>query len=195
MTAKILIIDGHPETDRQHYVHALAAAYQEGARAGHHEIRRIVVGDLNFPLLRSNADFLQGTPPEDIKTCQAHIKWANHLVVVYPLWLGCMPALLKAFFEQTLRPGFAFAQGAARGFPEKRLKGRTARIVVTMGMPSPVYRWFFRAHSVKSLERNIFHFCGISPTRVSLVGAVEAMSDDQRSKWMASMRRLGRAAA
>jgi len=195
MGARILVIDGHPEVGGRHYVNALAAAYEEGARAGHHEVRRIVPAELSFPLLRANADFLQGTAPQAIQACQNDIEWATHLVVVYPLWLGCMPALLKGFFEQTLRPGFAFSAGSARGLPKKRLKGRTARIVVTMGMPAPVYRWFFGAHSVKSLERNILHLCGIAPTRVSFVGAVETMSDDQRSKWLARMRRLGRAAA
>jgi hypothetical protein len=27
-----------------------------------------------------------------------------------------------------------------------------------MGMPAAVYRWFYRAHSLKSLERNILGF-------------------------------------
>src|SRR3546814_10287671 len=77
--------------------------------------------------------------------------WADHLVILYPLWLGDVPALLKGFLEQILRPGFAIDEGST-GMSAKLLTGRSARIIVTMGMPAPIYRLFFRAHSLKSLE-------------------------------------------
>jgi putative NADPH-quinone reductase len=105
-----------------------------------------------------------------------------------------MPASLKAFFEQVLRPGFAFGASAANRLPRKLLKGKSARIVVTMGMPTLFYRWYFRAHSLKSLERNILAFCGIDPIRASVVGMVDGMSDATRKRWLARMNEFGRAA-
>lgn len=117
----------------------------------------------------------------------------DHLVIVYPLWLGSMPALLKAFLEHVFRPGFAFEYGA-KGFPRKLLRGKSARIVVTMGMPAFFYRWYFGAHSLKSLERNILRFCGISPIRESLFGLVETATESTRHKWLQTMRKLGAAA-
>jgi putative NADPH-quinone reductase len=84
--------------------------------------------------------------------------------------------------------------GVGKGFPRKLLGGRCARIVVTMGMPGLFYRWYFRAHSVKSLERNILKFCGILPIRLSIVGSVEAMGAAGRGRWLARMQRLGRCA-
>jgi putative NADPH-quinone reductase len=104
-----------------------------------------------------------------------------------------MPALLKGFLEQTFRPGFAFATDA-RGPWSKRLKGRSARIVVTMGMPALAYRWYFGAHGLKSLERSILGFCGIRPIRASLFGRVEAADDRKRERWLARMRGHGRRA-
>ena len=86
---------------------------------------------------------------------QADIAWAEHLVLLFPLWLGDMPALVKGFLEQVARPGFAFKAEGSNPFAHKGLAGRSARVVVTMGMPALLYRWYFRAHSVKSLERNI----------------------------------------
>jgi putative NADPH-quinone reductase len=74
---------------------------------------------------------------------EVRVAWADHLVIIYPLWLGSMPGMLKSFFEQLLRPGFAFAPAAGRGMPRKLLKGRSARIIVTMGMPALFYRWYF----------------------------------------------------
>jgi putative NADPH-quinone reductase len=85
-------------------------------------------------------------------------------VIVYPLWLGTMPALLKGFLEQAFRPGFAF-DTKPKGLWNRRLKGGSARIVVTMGMPAFFYRVYYRAHSLKSLKRNILEFCGIDGSR------------------------------
>jgi putative NADPH-quinone reductase len=129
-------------------------------------------------------------PSDAVRACQQDIGWAGHLVIVYPLWLGAMPALLKAFFEQVFRPGFALPKGASP-MGKKLLKGRTGRIVVTMGMPALMYRWYFGAHSLKSLERSILGFCGIGPVRESLFGLVAAGGDAKHRKGLDTMRRLG----
>jgi putative NADPH-quinone reductase len=191
MSKRILIIDGHPDPRTGRYVHALAKAYAVGADVGGHEIRTLLVGDMDFPVLARNEDFRDERPPRPIGTAQEAIAWADHLVILYPLWLGSMPAKLKAFFEQVLRPGFAFAEARGKGLPKKLLKGKSARIVVTMGMPALFYRFVYRAHSLKSLEHNILAFCGIRPVRATLVGMVEGMSSARRMAWLAKMERLG----
>ena len=194
MSKRVLIIDGHPDAAAEHYVHALSTAYRDGARLGGHAVRGIVVSELQFPLLRSSEDFTSGTPNDVIRKCQEDLLWADHVVVLFPLWLGAMPALLKGFFEQVLRPGFAFAPAKGHGLPRKLLRGKSARIVVTMGMPALFYRWYFRAHSVKNLKRNVLAFCGLKPVRACLVGTVEAMSQSARGSWLTRMQRLGQRA-
>lgn len=192
MPRRILILDGHPDGDREHFVHALARAYSDGADSAGHQVRTIRVAELEFPLLRKNQDFLAGVPPSSIRDAQEKLLWAEHLVIFFPLWLGSMPALLKGFFEQLLRPGFAFATEERNRLPKKLLKGRSARIVVTMGMPALFYRWYYRAHSLKSLENNILAFCGFGPVRASVVGMVEAMGQARRTRWLARAQDLGR---
>lgn len=187
--ARIAIIDGHPDPDRTRFVHALADAYAAGAEAGIHEVRRIDVATLDFPILRSATEWRETEPATAIHRAQIDIRWADHLVILYPLWLGDMPALLKAFLEQVMRPGFAIDetvsdQGA------KLLCGRSARIIVTMGMPAPFYRFFYRAHSLKSLARNLLGFVGISPVRHSIIGSVET-GDGHREHWLDLIRQLG----
>ncbi len=102
-----------------------------------------------------------------------------------------MFSLVKGFLEQTFRPGFATSKVEKGRTWQRLLKGKSARIVVTMGMPAFFYRWFFRAHSLKSLERNILWFSGISPIRETLIGMVETGDDAGRKKWLAKMRDLG----
>ncbi len=189
---RILIVNGHPDPAGGHFDHALADAYAEGAAAAGHSVRQVDVARLDVPVLRNKRDFEHDAPPPDIRDAQQALLESDHLVLVYPLWLGTMPGLLKLFLEQLLRPGFAF-EYTDGGMPKKRLTGRSARVVVTMGMPALAYRWFYRAHSLKSLKRNILGFCGVAPIRTTLIGGVEALSDAGRSDRLDRLRALGRA--
>ncbi len=146
MARNILILNGHPDAASTGLCHALASAYEDGARSADNVVRRLDVAKLEFGLLHSEAAFEKDIPPPAIMAAQESTRWSNHLVLIFPLWLGDMPAVLKAFFEQALRPGFAFTYRPS-GFPIRHLAGRSAHIIVTMGMPALVYRWYFRARA------------------------------------------------
>lgn len=190
----ILIIQGHPDAAGGHLCHALAEAYAAGATGAGHEVRSIEVAKLRFDLMHSAAEFQSGAVPPDIASAQDKLLHAEHVVLVYPLWLGTMPAVLKGFLEQVLRPGFAFDYKGGGG-TRHHLKGRSARVVITMGMPALIYRFYFGAHSLKSLERNILKFVGIRPIRETLFGSVETASPERRASWIGRMQELGRRAA
>ena len=192
---RILLIQGRPDAVAPHLCHALSQAYAEGAVVAGHVVRQVDVAAIDFALLRSQHEWELGLLPASLKPAQADIGWAQHIVLFFPLWLGDMPALLKGFLEQVARPGFAFSTEGGNTFGRKGLTGRSARVVVTVGMPALVYRWYFRAHSVKSLERNILGFVGIAPVNETLVGHVEQLGGAGVAKWKARMRVLGAKAA
>jgi putative NADPH-quinone reductase len=194
MPRRVQLIQAHPDGSAPHLCHALAEAYAEGAAQAGHELRRVELARLDFPLLRSQQEWEEGPLPPVLQPAQDAIAWCEHLVIFFPLWLGDMPALLKAFLEQVARPGFAFKREAGKPLGRKGLGGRSARLVVTMGMPSLVYRFYFRAHSVKSLERNVLGFVGIAPVDETLIGSVEAMEPAARQRWLTKLGNLGREA-
>lgn len=194
MGKRVLIIDGHPDSHAAHYLHALSTAYRDGAIAGGHTVRSIIVSELPFALLRTKEDFETGAPAGPIRDCQEALSWANHVVILFPLWLGSMPALLKGFFEQLLRPGFAFAAGAPGRPGAQLLAGKSARVIITMGMPALFYRWYYRAHSLKALKRNVLGACGISPVRACVIGSVESLGQAARGNWLSRVQQLGRRA-
>lgn len=134
MAKKILILQGHPDPAGGRLCHALADAYAEGARGAGHEVKQLSVASIDFPLLRTQSEFEHSPVPPALEQAKDALLAADHLVIIFPLWLGTMPALLKAFLEQVMRPSVAFAY-TDEGFPKKLLAGRSARIVVTMGMP------------------------------------------------------------
>jgi putative NADPH-quinone reductase len=188
MKRRIVVIDGHPDPDRARLIHALADRYAKGALSWEHEVRRIDLATMEIPILRSRDEWARRQPPPAIVDAQASIAWADHIVFLYPLWLGDMPALLKAFLEQVMRPGFALNDQASLG--GGLLRGKSATVVVTMGMPAAFYALWFRSHSVKSLERNILRFVGIRPVHHILYGAVE-QDAAKRERWLDNMFVLG----
>lgn len=190
----ILLIQGHPDASQDHLCHTLADAYALGAEAGGHTVRYSIVAQLDFPLLRNQRDWDSAEAPAGLRQTQEDIRWAQHLVLVYPLWLGDMPALLKGFLEQVARPGFAFARDKLTPLARKPLAGRSARLIVTMGMPTLAYRWYFRAHSVKTLKRNLLRFVGIAPVHETLISLSGSPDAGMIADWVGKMEQLGREA-
>jgi putative NADPH-quinone reductase len=194
MGKRILLLQGHPDGVGHHLCHALARAYEKGAVDAGHDVRQVNIAALDFPLLRSQQEWEHGKLPAALLPAQQDIHWAEHLVLFFPLWLGDMPALVKGFLEQVARPGFAFDYDDKNPFGKKGLTGRSARVVVTMGMPALVYRWFYRAHSVKSLERNILGFVGFSPINETLIGMAGNMKKADAQQWLTKLEKLGTSA-
>lgn len=195
MRKSIAIIQGHPDGAGNHLCHALAHAYREGAEAAGHAVRLVDVGVMDLPFMRTQDEWRQPATDATILAAQDALSAADHLLIVYPLWLGDIPAKLKAFFEQVSRGGFAIDIDE-NGHWRKKLFGKSARIVVTMGMPTFAYRWFFFSHSLRSLKRNFLGFAGIAPIRETLLGQIEGNGRAKaRADWIETLRRLGGAAS
>ncbi len=189
---KICLINGHPDPSPERFCSAIADAYATAARAAGHSVEQIALGELDVEFLNTAADF--GLPPsEAIQSVQRAISDGQHLVIVYPLWMGTLPAKLKALIEQLARAGFFLDTGGdSQSWPIKKLKGRSVRLMVTMGMPGFAYRLFFGAHSLKGLEAGVFAMAGFKPVRHSIFGGVE-MSAGRREAILAEARKLGQA--
>lgn len=188
---RIAIIDAHPDPDPARFGHALVAAYAQAAREAGHEVREVKLAGKDIPILQGRNQWMDEPLPADVKPGQDAIKWAQHILILYPLWLGDMPALLKAFLEQAFRPGFALDYGEEeKRMPKKLLTGRSARLVVTMGMPALFYRAYYASHSVRSFKRNILALTGIDPVTTSLIGNVDG-SAKHRQRWLKKMAEHG----
>lgn len=193
MTA-IALINGHPDPDPGHFCAALCEAYENAAREAGHAVTRIDIGAIELNFLKNQKEF--AAPPSDaVARAQDIVGAADHLVLVYPLWLGTMPARLKAFLEQLGRGDFFLStKNEKGGWPAKKMSGKSARVVVTMGMPGLAYRLLFGAHSLKALEAGILKISGFGPVRDTVFGMVET-SAERRERMLETMKKLGRRAA
>jgi putative NADPH-quinone reductase len=139
--------------------------------------------------MRTQQEFETGELPSSLLQPRDDMRWAEHWLFLFPLWHGTMPALFKGFLEHIFRPGFAM-EYREKAFPKRLLSGRSARIVVTMGMPVMLYRWYFGAYGVRAFERSVLSFAGIKPIRESFYG-LQSSDDWKRSRWMEDMRKHG----
>jgi NAD(P)H dehydrogenase (quinone) len=187
---KILIIHGHPV--KETFIDCLKDSYKDAAQKAGAETREIVLRDLNFEInFREGyrgSQALEG----DLTKAQEDIMWADHLVFFYPNWWATYPALLKGFIDRAFLPGFAFKYRKSGQLPEQLLRGKTARLVVTMDTPVWYYYLVQKAPGHHSMRKGILEFCGIQPVRISSLGPMRSSSDKQRNKWIAQMRKIGR---
>ena len=189
--AKIMVVVGHPQQNT--LCEALGKAYVEGARGAGHEARLFLLSEMKFdPILREGYRKEQ-TLESDLLLAYTALAACDHLVMVFPLWCGDMPALLKGFIERILQPDLITRQSTENEMDWHIFSNKTARIVMTMAMPVSIYRWFYRGHALKLLTRNILHFIGIKPVRHTLYGMIGTSKPEQRERWLAEMQALGRA--
>lgn len=186
---RIAIVIGNPLHDS--YSEALGKAYRRGAESGGHQVTLFALGQMNFDaILREGYRREQALEPDLVVAREALVA-CDHAVFIFPLWCGDMPAILKGFFERILQPDLLVVQRSGGKASRKVFKGKSARVIMTMGMPGWFYRLYYGAHALKLLRRNILHFVGIAPVRSTLYGMIEAVGDARRKRWLREVEALG----
>jgi len=188
MTKKILVILGHPSKDSLNK--KIADTYLEETKKSGFNVKKLYLYDKKFDPVLHEGYKKEQKLESDLKQAQKDIKWADHLVFIYPIWWGTMPALLKGFIDRTLLPGFAFQYKENSLIPEKFLKGKSARIITTSGMPGFLF-WFINSNK-KMIKRFVLNFTGIKPVRNTNFGGVDEISDEKFSKIQKKVRKLAR---
>ncbi len=188
---KIFIFLGHPDKDTK--CGSLADAYEKGAREAGHEVERVNIGDLTFdPILHLGYKTIQALEP-DLKMVQEKIRWSEHFVIFYPTWWSTMPSLLKGFFDRAWLPMFAFHFHKNGIFWDKLLKGRSARVYITMDS-HPLISSIVMGDTTNEIKNGILWFAGFSPIRVKKVGPLKNIAPEKLARWQAKFTKLGKKA-
>ncbi len=190
---KVLIINGHP--DKKSFCYALAESYKRGVDKTENQCTVVHLIDLQFnPILTYGYRVVSELEP-DLIQMQLQITQADHLVLVYPNWWGTYPALLKGFIDRIFLPNFAFKYLETSPLPEKLLKGKTARLIVTMDTPKWYYYLVYRSPGHNSMKKGILEFCGISPVKITALTGIKKSTEAKRTKWLAIIEALGKSVA
>jgi len=186
---KILVINGHP--DKESFNFGLAEAYKKGAHSSGAEVKEIIIRELTFdPNLQFGYRKRTELEP-DLLDAQEKIKWADHLVWVYPVWWGSVPAIMKGFIDRVFLPGFAFQKKENSLWWEKLLKNKSARIISTLDQPAWYYWLAYKEPSNNAMKRSTLHFCGIRPVKVTALGPIRLSKETYRQKCLRKIEKLG----
>lgn len=187
---KILLVLGHP--DKNSFNFALADAYKQGAMSSGAVIEEIIISELNFnPNLQFGYNKRTELEP-DLLQAWEKIKRAEHIVFIYPLWWGFMPAVMKGFFDRLFLPGFAFRYRENSALWDKLLTDKTAHIICTMDYPVWYYKWLLRESGIKTMRTMILDFCGITTTQTTYIAPIRNSNAKFRNKWLEKTTLLGK---
>ena len=185
----ILVMIGHP--DPESFCAALSRAYMEGAASKAANVRSIDLSRIAFEPNLKYGYRQRMELEEDLQKAQESIRWADHLVIVYPTWWGTMPAILKGFFDRVFLPGFAYRYRENSALWDKLLTGKTAHLMVTMDTPIWYNRLMYWQAGHLVMKRNILKFCGIKPVRVTEFSPISSSTEQMRAKWLEKAKLLG----
>ncbi|MTB49794.1 NAD(P)H-dependent oxidoreductase [Lewinella sp. W8] len=190
MPKNILLLVGHP--DEESYNFALADAYAAGVASTGAHLRRINIRELDFnPNLAFGYRKRTELEPDLVAAWDA-IQWADHLVWVYPVWWGSLPAIMKGFIDRLFLPGFAFQkrEGSLARW-DKLLRGRTARLISTMDQPTWYYRLVYARPTYHAMKQLTMQFTGVRRVKSTAIGPIRLSSDAFRAKWLGRVEALG----
>ena len=189
MNKKILIINGHP--DKESFNFGLSEAYKKGAEKSDSKIEEIIIRELNFnPNLQFGYRKRTELEP-DLIDAQEKLKWADHIVWIYPVWWGSIPAIMKGFLDRVLLPGFAFKKREGSVWWDEYFTGKTARLICTMDQPTWYYRLINGGPSHSAMKKLTMNFIGVKSVKITSIGPLRLSTDEFRKKWLMKIEKLG----
>lgn len=195
MTKRIYVLNGHPADTSLNRV--LAVSYVEGATDMGLEVRLTHLHDLDFDSDWGRSGYGDPKPLETVlEQVIADIEWAEHFVLITPMWWGGLPAKLKGLFDRILLPGRAFdTRNPGLLFPAPMLKGRTARVILTSDTPNWFLGLVYRNALPRQIRDQILGFVGIKPTKFTHLAGASKATSGVVDRWITRVTKLGAAAA
>lgn len=191
MSKRVLVLAANPKKDS--FISSLAEAYANSAEKNH-EVRLLKISDMEFNTDLSGGYEVESSMEDSLKSFQASLEWCEHLVILTPLWWGSLPAKLKGLIDRTFLPGFAFQYEKGKSIPKKLLKGKTARIVMTMDTPPWYYSIIQGAPAIKQLKVTTLEFVGFHSVKSKMIGPIISSTKESRTQWVNDVSKLGFAA-
>jgi NAD(P)H dehydrogenase (quinone) len=152
--------------------------------ARNNEVRVRNLYETGFDPVLSSSDFAviaNGQIPADIAAEQEHISWAEHLIFVFPVWWGGMPAIMKGYVDRVFAEGFAYRY--VENGSESLLSPRLASTVCSTGED---YEQDGEVHRAMNLifKKIIFGFSGLKPFKQLIYNAVPCVSHETRVSYI-----------
>ena len=190
---KTLIVYYHPREGS--FCSAIRDAVTTGLHNGGHEHKIIDLSKEGFdPVMREKdlkafvqagregEDGLDGVDPFVLRYMKK-LRWAQHIVMIFPIWWMTMPAMVKGFIDKVIFPGVVYKMES--GNLVSMLSGlKQVTIITTMNTPADVYKNMFNNSIEGSLIKGTFNKIGIHDIRWISLNMVKQVGDEKRWVWL-----------
>lgn len=192
-----LIVFNHPYGGS--FCGAILAAVEKGLKEGGHKCRVINLDQDNFdPVMRSK-DLLAfvgagraggnalDAIDDQVREYKEYLEWAEHLVMIFPVWWMTTPAMTKGFIDKVIFPAIAYDMKDGRLV--SRLSLRKVTVITTMNTPADIYRDVFGNPLEGSLIKGTFRQIGIENIEWTSLNEVKQVSRERREAWLEEIER------
>lgn len=190
---KTLIVYNHPHEGS--FCSSIREAVENGLKTGNHEYKVIDLDKDGFdPVMRSKdlkafvtagkvgEDGLEDVDPLVLRYMKM-MRWAEQIVMIFPIWWMTTPAMTKGFIDKVIFPGIVYKmEGGKLVSMLSSLKQVT--IITTMNTPSEVYHDVFGNSLEGSLIKGTFNQIGIHDIRWISLNMVKQCGDEKRWVWL-----------
>ena len=91
------------------------------------------------PILEQVNAVATDTLPSDIKEEVDKLRWADFVLLQFPIWWSSVPAILKGWFDRVFLPGVAHNIAEGKIYDTGLLKGKKAMLSYTTGATNDLY--------------------------------------------------------
>ena len=190
---KTLIIYNHPHEGS--FCSAIREAVHSGLKKGGHPCKVINLDKDQFdPVMRGKdlkafvmagrmgEEGLDGVDPIVLRYMKK-LHWAEHIVMIFPVWWMTMPAMMKGFVDKVIFPGVAYKMEDGK-LVSTLSDLRQVTVISTMNTPSDIYKDLFGNSLEGSLIKGTFNQIGIHDVRWISLNLVKQCGDERRWLWL-----------
>ena len=131
---------------------------------------------------RMGEDGLEGVDPLALEYMKL-LRWAEHLVMIFPIWWMSTPAMVKGFIDKVIFPGIVYKMDGGR-LVSQLSSLRETTLITTMNTPADVYKERFDNSLEGSLIKGTFNQIGIHDVRWISLNMVKQVGDEKRWVWL-----------
>ena len=195
---KTLIIYNHPHEGS--FCSAIRDAVQTGLDNAGHAFKLINLDADGFdPVMRDKVlkafvqggkigeDGVEGVDPLVWKYIEK-LRWAERVVMIFPIWWMTTPAMTKGFIDKVIFPGLVYKMEGGK-LVSMLSKLKQVVIITTMNTPSEIYESNFGNSIEGSLIKGTFNQIGIHDIRWISLNMVKQVNDEKRWLWLDEIER------
>lgn len=190
---RTLIVYNHPREGS--FCSAVREAVENGLKTGNHEYKVVDLDRDGFdPVMREKdlkafvtagrigEDGLEEVDPLVLRYMKM-MRWAEQIVMIFPIWWMTTPAMTKGFIDKVIFPGIVYKMEGGK-LVSKLSSLKQVTIITTMNTPSEVYQDVFGNSLEGSLIKGTFNQIGIHDIRWISLNMVKQAGDEKRWVWL-----------